>query len=458
MRPKSSGHGDPGGIPGRWRRRLIGFVVWCGLSAPAAGSQPPGEQPPARPPGEQPPTEGEASPEQPPAEGETPPEQPPAESETPTEPEAGTGEEAAAPAPPPRGILPGALLAAPTPSGGSPVVRLFLGGAGFFAQTGDGEVLAYAKDGARALWGASSQRAVFTAAHENRIVILDDTGRISLRSAADGRLETAFATGLAPEGEGQSNPPAAFSDGILYFVSGGRLHGVETESGRPVLEAPLPDGGAAALVPVLSAAPLAREGPPLPSLLLASLRGGGLAAIGTVAGRVLGGHRWRGGDDDPVLVPALALVRERLAIFGDLGGDLRALDLQSGRERWRWRLAESFRVAPLEERGRLYVATEANSLYSYNARGGGERWRAALPGRPAAPPIRIGETLLVVTRDGLLIEFEPATGTQIGAPTNAGAEVVGAVLAVPSPGRPEGRRLFLGLRDGRLSILGPAGV
>ena len=245
---------------------------------------------------------------------------------------------------------------------------------------------------------------------------------------------------------------------MLYWFSGGKLHGVELSSGNRQFETPFPHGEAEALVSASMPRRSAGSGTPAATRLLVSLGPEGVAMVAPLPGRTGTAVRWRSGDAGSVTGPVLALPDERLAVFGDLDGDLRAVDIETGRRRWRWRLSEGMHHPPLAHGGKLFTATRANSLYCYDAGGGGERWRAALPGRPAAPPLRIAGTLMVVTRDGKLVEFHPETGAQIGRMRDLGAEVVGVVRRTGDGAREEGwrdRRLFLGLRDGRLAVLGP---
>ncbi len=445
-------------------------------------------QPPERPPGEQPPTEGE---EQPPIEGEGPPpteggeplppegeEQPPTESGEPPATEGGgegeedsgdPGEAERGSTPDltsaPRGILPGRWVASPAPSPGSPVVGLVFGAAGFAAHTGDGTLVAYTADAERARWGLSRGSAAFLGEHGGHLVILDPRGEVTLRGLTDGMPKGRFPARPAAGSAGKAGPalpipvPAAVSGGALYWVAGGSFQGIDLASGARIPEYALPGGESAAMVPVpLPLSVGAGGGGRGVPRLLVSLGDAGVASIVPLPGKAANPLRWHFSDTGRVSGPILALPKTRLAIFGDAGGDLHALDLETGRRRWRWRLAEGFHHPPLASRSRLYAATEANTLYCHDEKGGGERWRAALPGRPAAPPIRVAGALLVVTRDGILVEIDANTGARIGLPHELEAEVTGVVRRrADEPGEAGwmARRLYLGLRDGRLAILGP---
>ena len=448
-----------------------------GVRSACTDSRQPPERPPEQPPGE-PPGEAEEpdAPETPAGEA---PAGDPAASETPADDTAGeaaegdtgeteTGEpedeEPARRAPEvvtaPVGILPGRLVAAPAPVPGGSIVGMVLGDDGFLLQTAGGAVVAYEADGERTRWGLPGAGAVFVAEDSRTVVLLGDNGDVVLRQRADGVRMGGFSTGFAPDqgilaGSVRRPAPAALAAGVLYWVSSGTLRGYGIPAGTLVSETTLPEGEATSVVVVPAPVDSAGDGPPL---LLVSLGSGGVAAVASSPGTTSGTVRWQAAGAGPVTGAVLPFVEEGLAFFGDEGGDLTAVDLESGRERWRWNLAEGFHHPPLLSRGRLYAATQANSLYCFDAKRGGERWRAALPGRPAAAPLRIAGAIVVVTRDGQLVEVNAETGARIGRARDLDAEVLGVVHRVGDGAREDGwrdRRLFLGLRDGRLAVFGP---
>ncbi len=446
----------------------------AGRAAATQPGQPP-EQPPEEPPGEAEEAEAPQAPvEEVPPPGEASAEDAPAgdaagasEEGEPGETEGGEPEdeeeEPARRAPEvvtaPVGILPGRLVAAPAPVPGGSIVGMVLGAGGFLLHTAGGDVVAYEPDGERTRWGVPGAGAAFVAEESGTVILLGESGDVVLRQLADGARTGGFSTGFPPD-RGAAGPvpgpaPAALAGGVLYWVSSGTLRGYRIPEGNLVLETALPEGEAASLVAAPVAAGSAGEGPPL---LLVSLGSGGVAAVSASPGTTSGTVRWQAAGAGPVTGPVLPFPAERLAFFGDEGGDLTAVDLESGRERWRWELAEGFHHPPLLSRGRLFAATKANSLYCFDAKRGGQRWRAALPGRPAAAPLRVAGAILVVTRDGLLVEVNAETGARIGRARDLDAEVLGVVRRSGDGAREDGwrdRRLFLGLRDGRLAVFGP---
>ena len=389
------------------------------------------------------------------------------------------------------GILPGEEMAAPAPDPGSPVVGLVLEEEGFVALTASGRVVAYGPDGGRPRWAVMEDGERRTAAigrWAGGVPLLGTDGVVEIRAPADGAPAIRFATGERPGPlPGIAAAPdlgtagAGFPIGVgaagvarfgpegLFFASGDRLLGFSAGDGERLFETPLavsPGAGedetsadgsdatggsdAAGVRAVALGGPGERTGP----VAAVSLGPGGLALIDAGSGAL----RWRRDDLGDITAPALVAAEEGLVVAGSREGDLHALRLRDGRTRWRRRLFEGFDRAPFASRGRLYAASEGNSLYCYDLARGGERWRAALPGRPAASPRRVAGALLVAVRDGLLVELNPNTGLVMGRARQLDSEIFGVVRHRPDGPGESGwrqRRVYLGLRDGRLLVLRP---
>ena len=378
----------------------------------------------------------------------------------------------------PAGILPGEEMASPIPEPGSPVVGLVLEEEGFITLTAGGRVVAYGPDGGRPRWGVMEGQTAALGRWPEGIALLDRSGGVEIRAPGDGAPGARFVTDTVPDplrppipeagpdpgrtaGGGPVRAAAAvggFGPQGVFFAAGGRVHGFSGPLGERLFEtdpAALPNGtdtGAAAG----SVRAIALAGDPGEPRRFAavSLGPGGLALLDAASGAV----RWRRDDLGDIAAAALVLEEESLVIAGSTEGDLSVLRLEDGSTRWRRRLFEGFLHPPLASRGRLYAATDANSLYGYDLARGGERWRAALPGRPAASPLRVAGALFVAIRDGLLVEVTPATGLLLGRARDLGAEIFGVVRQRPDgPGETgwRQRRVYLGLRDGRLLVLRP---
>ncbi len=407
-------------VPGFW------------LAAAIAAAQPPPTEPPP----------AEAQPEQPPPEEgqeEQAPQPPPAEAK----PEEAASEEAEsgpAPEPPPTptaGILPANELAAPSPGFRDPIVQVARHGDGLVVRTRTGRVVVYAPDAVSARWAPSGDATRFIGVRDDSLFLLGDEGRLQFRNLRDGS-EVAART-LAPP------PPAGIvgsAGGFLLAGGEGALFGYAPETGERRFEIPLPGGAARTMT--------ARSG------LLAVALDGGAVLLAERHGSALR-ERWRREGVGTVETSLLLLPERGLLVVGTMEGDLLALRLDDGCEAWSWALQEAFRHAPGVGERFLFAASGANTLYAFDVGGGSERWRAALPGRPAASPLTMGNRLLVATRDGLALEFDPRTGHAAGGYQDVGAEIVGVVAGVDDSDW-RARRLYLGLRDGRFLVLAPRGA
>ncbi len=349
--------------------------------------------------------------------------------------------------PPPVGILPVLEMGDPTPAFRDPVVRVLEGEDALVLRTRNGRVGAWDARGAAARWGLGDGPAVRFLGWEDEertcVLLLDETGRIAARRVSDGVRTAERRLTPAPPAEG----PVAQAGPFLLFADAGTLVGYRAATGEPGFTAPLPEGEVSKLV--------VAPGASSTSLVVATLGAGGVL-FGEVDESGFR-ERWRKADIGDVRDSALALPERGMLVVGTLEGSLAAFRLADGGELWTWSLSEGFRQPPHLGERFLFAATEANTLYAFEPGGGSERWRAALPGRPAGGPLGIGARLLVATRDGLVMEFDPRTGVAASGPLDMGAEIVGVVQVATGEAESDwkARRLYLGLRDGRLAVLGP---
>ncbi len=169
-----------------------------------------------------------------------------------------------------------------------------------------------------------------------------------------------------------------------------------------------------------------------------------------------GGEQWRFRGRSGFHAPAV-FAQDRLYIGND-AGEFYCLRLSDGDTQFRWATGASIRFAALVEERFVYVTSFGNDLYAYQARGGTERYRVSLPGRPASGPVRFGRRLVVATYDGAIVEVDPQKGAV--AKTYAAPGELGSppafLAAVPSPGTEwyASHRIALALRTGEVLLLG----
>lgn len=124
------------------------------------------------------------------------------------------------------------------------------------------------------------------------------------------------------------------------------------------------------------------------------------------------------------------------------GGELVAVDLDSGKVRWKVELATAF--SPATGDGLVFAAGDAIVL-AYEERTGTTTWRTPVDGPLAAPVYFDAGTLLVTRMDGELVALNAQDGAvlwrrQVGAP----------LLVEPAAA---GDRFFVALEDGRVLAL-----
>jgi len=339
---------------------------------------------------------------------------------------------------------------------------------------------------ARLSFAPSDRPRVFL--HENRLTIVTASGGVEGHDADSGEFrwklglpgETLFALVLY-----RADP---FE--ILLSSASGRLFVVDAETGEIRRESQLPFE--------LALAPLVD----LPHLYLGtpggdvvaydaekgseSFRahiGEGSLALATSGGRIVasgsertltaieagrGVEEWRFRGRSGFHAPAV-FAQDRLYIGND-AGEFYCLALSSGDTRFRWATGASIRFAALVEERLVYVTSFGNALYAYQARGGAERYRVSLPGRPASGPVRFGKRLVVATYDGAIVEVDPEKGA-VAKTYEAPGELasppaflvalpsLASLASLASPASPgtewyASHRIALALRTGEVLLLG----
>lgn len=101
-------------------------------------------------------------------------------------------------------------------------------------------------------------------------------------------------------------------------------------------------------------------------------------------------------------------------LIGSLDGSLHAIDTTSGAPRWQFTADGWVTGAPLVAGDTIYAGTMGGSVYALTL-DGQQRWRFTLDGaKPEfrATPALVNGTLVAVSRRGVLVGLDPATGQQ----------------------------------------------
>jgi outer membrane protein assembly factor BamB len=268
--------------------------------------------------------------------------------------------------------------------------------------------------------------------------------------------------------DGTLLPPSAGPGGVVLARSDGRLLLLDYEQGETRLEVatefplaltPLVREGVAYLAgPGGEAAAFNLEEKRLlwkaatgePARALAS--GAGLLVVsggqGTLTALSLddGKARWSFRGEGAFEAPAVFDAQQEQLFVGDTGGTFYSLSAKEGKKRYRWKTGAAITVPILLHEKRVYVASQANTLFAYTEGGGHEQWRVDLPGRPASAPVVAGPFIAVATLTGEIVEFNTTTARRGGTPFKAPADI----RAPPTLSPPRAAVL---LRSGRLILL-----
>jgi outer membrane protein assembly factor BamB len=119
----------------------------------------------------------------------------------------------------------------------------------------------------------------------------------------------------------------------------------------------------------------------------------------------------KGGDDVLRLGLRPAVEQERVYVAGH-GGDVKALELASGRDLWRASTDLSLSGGPGAGEGLVVAGASSGDLVAIDALTGKERWRAAVGGEVLAAPVVSGGLVIVRTVDGRLRALRTGDGTE----------------------------------------------
>jgi outer membrane protein assembly factor BamB len=120
-----------------------------------------------------------------------------------------------------------------------------------------------------------------------------------------------------------------------------------------------------------------------------------------------------GGGGDEVLRLGLrpAISGERAFVAGH-GGDVKALELATGRELWRTETKLAFAGGPGVGEGLVAIGTNGGEVAALDADSGAMRWRVEIGGEVLAAPAIAGGLVVVRTVDGRLLALRAADGSR----------------------------------------------
>jgi outer membrane protein assembly factor BamB len=123
-----------------------------------------------------------------------------------------------------------------------------------------------------------------------------------------------------------------------------------------------------------------------------------------------GGVRWRAAVS-PSVTSAPAIAAEAgVLVVGDLNGVVRALDLSTGIERWRFHAEDVVEAPPAVLGGLVYLTSWDHHLYALRADTGEEVWRYDAGAAVSSPPTASGDLVLCGTLDGAVHAADAVRG------------------------------------------------
>lgn len=182
---------------------------------------------------------------------------------------------------------------------------------------------------------------------------------------------------------------------------------------------------------------------PAPALdrLYLPLADGRLVAVALASGETIWSHALTG------RITALLGLDDQL-VYGSSDKYVASVDLQNGRERWRWRVGGDVAGRPSADDKRIYFASRDNLLRAVDRRSGNLRWKAVLTSRPAGGPLRLPDAVMMPLVSSELSSFEPETGRP--ATTTKAAGELGSQPFLRPAVRQTAPRLVAVSRDGQL--------
>jgi outer membrane protein assembly factor BamB len=229
-----------------------------------------------------------------------------------------------------------------------------------------------------------------------------------------------------------SASPVAHGALLLVPTEGNEILALDVADGRVAWRRPL---GSPTRQPVAT----------LESMVVAALADGRVVALDAASSEVL----W----DRPLpgTLSAPATARDRVFV-GSTNNFFYALDADNGKEAWRWRTGGDV-VGAAATDDRVYFVSLDNVLRAVNRDNGNQQWKAEIPTRPSAPPLAVGDVVLLTGVAPRLDAYVGKTGAVLGnytAPTD-----IEGVPAIDPNLQPYQVAIVSLTRDGRITALRP---
>jgi outer membrane protein assembly factor BamB len=139
--------------------------------------------------------------------------------------------------------------------------------------------------------------------------------------------------------------------------------------------------------------------------------------IGTSKGEIWsisfkGGTIWKTKLNGPVKSTPLIILSKKILIVGTIGGGLVALDIKTGKKKWRFQGFGSFLGEPVYSNGVIYATTSKNMLYAVDSDDGSLHWSkrhetfVGYTVRGHSSPLIVGKYLYFGLSDGKILALD----------------------------------------------------
>ena len=260
-------------------------------------------------------------------------------------------------------------------------------GSRLLVATRDGSVHAFDRGTGRLSWRATAGGVLGQG--EGAIVVAASDGTVSRLQPRNGSVLWRAQTGV-------QGPLPPVLDREWVLVAGNGFACLEVESGRVVWS--VPPGPIASTVPVSAGA-----------RILVGETDGTLRCRDRATGVSLWTRRFRSALVAPPLVAF-----DRRVFVGTTERRFLTLDLERGRPGWSWMLGIDVQSAAIPFGNNVVFAALDGVLYALNHGNGHLAWRAALPSRPLAAALRVGDAILVACAENEILGFDGKTGKRLG--------------------------------------------
>lgn len=278
-----------------------------------------------------------------------------------------------------------------------------------FLSIDDGHLTAFDLESGESVWSVESRPTSVPAASTD-LLFLAEADAISARRQDDGQevWRLPFSEPLAT--------PLVWDNGWLIAAGESSLVALRAADGTLLWQHTLP---------AHINAPPALAG----DRVYAPLADGRVVALEVATGKERWARRLGGAVND------MLALDDRLFVGSD-DNYFYSLNTANGSINWRWRTGGDVIGVPIVDEHRVYFVSKDNLLRALDRNSGSQRWKRELPGRPTRSPVRAGDVVLVSGLAPKVTAYALKDGTPAGEVTSPG-ELAASPFLMQQRGLPQ---------------------